>query len=82
MQRQKYSNNNNNNNNNNNDNNNNNFRFKQIRLILCNYYFLFSSYETSVGGNVMQLRARCSSVVGAFAHGAVGRRIDPLWWAL
>ena len=24
-------------------------------------------------------RARCSSVVRAFAHGAMGRRIDPLW---
>ena len=24
--------------------------------------------------------ARCSSVVRAFAHGAMGRRIDPLWW--
>ena len=23
--------------------------------------------------------ARCSSVVRAFAHGAMGRRIDPLW---
>ena len=24
--------------------------------------------------------ARCSSVVRAFAHGAMGRRIDPTWW--
>ena len=24
--------------------------------------------------------ARCSSVVRAFAHGAMGRRIDPPWW--
>ena len=24
-------------------------------------------------------RARCSSVVRAFAHGAMGRRIDPSW---
>ena len=23
---------------------------------------------------------RCSSVVRAFAHGAMGRRIDPSWW--
>ena len=22
----------------------------------------------------------CSSVVRAFAHGAMGRRIDPSWW--
>ena len=24
--------------------------------------------------------ARCSSVVRAFAHGAMGRRVDPSWW--
>ena len=24
--------------------------------------------------------ARCSFVVRAFAHGAMGHRIDPLWW--
>ena len=24
--------------------------------------------------------ARCSSTVRAFAHGAMGRRIDPSWW--
>ena len=24
--------------------------------------------------------ARCSSVVRAFAHGAMDRRIDPSWW--
>ena len=24
--------------------------------------------------------ARCSSMVRAFAHGAMGRRIDPSWW--
>ena len=26
--------------------------------------------------------ARCSSVVRAFTHGAMGRRIDPSWWTL
>ena len=25
-------------------------------------------------------RARCSSVVRAFAHGVLGRGIDPSWW--
>ena len=25
-------------------------------------------------------RARCSFVVRAFAHGAMGHRIDPSWW--
>ena len=24
--------------------------------------------------------SRCSSVVRAFAHGAMGHRIDPSWW--
>ena len=24
--------------------------------------------------------ARCSPVVRAFAHGVMGRRIDPSWW--
>ena len=28
---------------------------------------------------VLETGARCSSVVRAFAHGAVGRRIDPSW---
>ena len=28
---------------------------------------------------VYWLGARCSSVVRAFAHGAMGRRIDPSW---
>ena len=77
MQPKKY----NNNNNNDNNNNNNNFHFKHIRLILCNYYFLFSLYKTSVGGNVvMQLGARCNSMVGAFAHGLLDRSfiVDPL----
>ena len=27
----------------------------------------------------IQLRARCSSVVRVFAHGAMGLRIDPSW---
>ena len=27
----------------------------------------------------MYVGARCSSVVRAFAHGAMGRRIDPSW---
>ena len=29
--------------------------------------------------NLLDLGARCSSVVRAFAHGAMGRRIDPSW---
>ena len=30
-------------------------------------------------GIVKREEARCSSVVRAFAHGAIGRRIDPSW---
>ena len=35
--------------------------------------------EKSGAVNPSGLGARCSSVVRAFAHGAMGRRIDPLW---
>ena len=30
-------------------------------------------------GSVLEPGARCSSMVRAFAHGAMGRRIDPSW---
>ena len=29
--------------------------------------------------NLFQTGARCSSLVRAFVHGAMGRRIDPSW---
>ena len=29
---------------------------------------------------LLGLEARCSSVVRAFAHGAVAQQIDPSWW--
>ena len=32
-----------------------------------------------VHGSILHGGARCSSVVRAFAHGAMGRRIDPSW---
>ena len=32
-----------------------------------------------VDGSILHRAARCSSVVRAFAHGAMGRRIDPSW---
>ena len=32
-----------------------------------------------VVGSILHGGARCSSVVRAFAHGAMGRRIDPSW---
>ena len=32
-----------------------------------------------VVGSILHGGARCSSIVRAFAHGAMGRRIDPSW---
>ena len=31
--------------------------------------------------NSFNTGARCSSVVRAFTHGSMGRRIDPSWWS-
>ena len=42
--------------------------------------------DKDLGGDVVNVSvlfhygARCSSVVRAFVHGAMGRRIDPSWW--
>ena len=36
------------------------------------------SINTKYRGSLNQFGARCSSVVRAFGHGAMGRRIDPL----
>ena len=33
----------------------------------------------SISSKGPKFRARCSSVVRGFAHGAMGRRIDPSW---
>ena len=32
------------------------------------------------GRVMMNLGVRCSSMARAFAHGAMGHRIDPSWW--
>ena len=40
-------------------------------------YVWTNVYNCNVG--FIGRRARCSSVVRAFAHGAMGRRIDPSW---
>ena len=38
------------------------------------------SLALAMTGNIRILQgAKCSSVVRAFAHGAMGRRIDPSW---
>ena len=39
---------------------------------------MFDNISVSSVGQVQG--ARCSSVVRAFAHGAMGRRIDRSWW--
>ena len=39
-----------------------------------------ASNKISVLWFLHTMGARCSSVVNAFAHGAMGRRIDPSWW--
>ena len=49
--------------------------FKSM-LGIDNYYDTHHQYHLSQPA----LAARCSSVVRAFAHGAMGRRIDPSWW--
>ena len=38
-----------------------------------------SKQQTFIPYPVTRLAARCSSVVRAFAHGAIDRWIDPLW---
>ena len=43
---------------------------KNTNVYVCSY---FVNYVSVVYG------ARCSSVVRVFAHGAMGRRVDPSW---
>ena len=43
--------------------------------LIFNKYVDFAFYMSHKPGG-----ARCSSVVRAFAHGAMGHRIDPSWW--
>ena len=40
---------------------------------------LATTYTKESTDNIFTKGARCSSVVRAFAHGALGRRIDPSW---
>ena len=42
-----------------------------------------SSVRNSTGNDIQLCQAlgtRCSSVLRAFAHGAMGHRINPSWW--
>ena len=40
--------------------------------------FCTFNLQSEFRGN--KVGARCRSVVRAFTHGAMGRRIDPSWW--
>ena len=41
--------------------------------------FTLNHYKTDAKISIFR-GLRCSSVVRAFAHGAIDRRIDPSWW--
>ena len=56
-----------------------------VRARVCVFVFMFMDecirlciYTCRCGR--LHVGATCSSVVRAFAHGAMGRRIDPSWW--
>ena len=48
-------------------------------ILLQSFFAPFRSLVSSSLHLLYRRGARCSSVVRAFAHGTVGRRIDPLW---
>ena len=59
--------------------------FLSVCLPVCYLYAnrcIFYIYETVGvhGDSYISLFFACSSVVRAFAHGAMGLRIDPSWW--
>ena len=43
------------------------------------YWIDFFIHVHAFSTSIQAMRARCCSVVRAFAHGAMGRRIDPSW---
>ena len=51
------------------------FKLKKRKKVSC----LFDSSAICYSVCFAVTGARCSSVVRAFAHGAMGRRIDPSW---
>ena len=54
-------------------------------VCVCVYIYIYIPVIVTIDSNMCikwfnkQKGARCSSVVRAFAHGAMGRRIDPSW---
>ena len=49
-------------------------------IVRVYYYHFLWRYNCQDNVFIVSLGARCSSVVRAFAHGAMDRRIDPSWW--
>ena len=47
--------------------------------ITTSLHILRGIKKSEVSGHFSSMGARCSSMVRAFAHGAMGRRIDPSW---
>ena len=50
------------------------------RKSLVTIIVMYNKYRNSAALSIRLTGARCSSVVRAFAHGTMGRRIDPSWW--
>ena len=46
---------------------------------MCVGLYTLLTFLLGVPSALLMHGARCSSVVRAFAHGAMGRRIDPSW---
>ena len=55
------------------------YNVDHLKLIIIIIYVSGSTNHKTAKENFTQQGARCSSVVRAFAHGAMGRRIDPAW---
>ena len=55
-------------------------RIKIVSFILSYFYLFFSSLSLFPNSFFYLGRARCSSVVRAFALRVMGHRIDPSWW--
>ena len=52
-----------------------------VAVVIYIPFYTHSKFKQNAAPElVFSLGARCSSVVRAFAHGAMGRRIDPSWW--
>ena len=54
----------------------------ETSVLLSTYVSLFNHCRNTLSTSICFaiVRARCSSVVRAFVHGKMGRRIDPSWW--